>query len=58
MLITVQFSVYPLRVENFGNYVYEAVNVVKSFGLDVQIGATSSVTYGESETVSGHLTRR
>ncbi len=51
MLVTAQFSVYPLGTGNLGDYVYEAVNVVKSFGLDVDIGPTSSVTYGESETI-------
>ncbi|HEM56474.1 MULTISPECIES: YkoF family thiamine/hydroxymethylpyrimidine-binding protein [Caldisericum] len=51
MLITAQFSVYPLKVENYGDYVYEAVRIVKSFGLDVTVGATSSVTYGDSETI-------
>ncbi|MEF3245524.1 MAG: Ykof family thiamine-binding protein [Caldisericaceae bacterium] len=51
MLITAQFSIYPLRVENYGDYVYETVRIVKSFGLDVEIGPTSSITYGESETV-------
>jgi len=51
MLVTAQFSIYPLKVEEYGDYVYEAVRIVKSFGLDVQIGPTSSVTYGESETI-------
>jgi len=51
MLVTAQFSIYPLKVENYGDYVYETVRIVKSFGLDVEIRETSSVTYGESETI-------
>ena len=51
MLITAQFSVYPLKVENYGDYVYEAIRIVKSFGLEVTVGATSSVTYGDSEVI-------
>jgi len=51
MLVTAQFSIYPLKVEDYGDYVYEAIRIVKSFGLEVEIGSTSSVTYGESEIV-------
>ncbi len=51
MLITAQFSIYPLKVENYGDYVYETVKIVESFGLEVEIGLTSSVTFGESETI-------
>lgn len=51
MLITAQFSIYPLKVENYSDYVYKTVEIVKSFGLDVEIGPTSSITYGDSEKV-------
>ncbi|BAL81685.1 YkoF family thiamine/hydroxymethylpyrimidine-binding protein [Caldisericum exile] len=51
MLITAQFSIYPLKVENYGDYVYDTVRIVKSFGLDVTVGPTSSVTYGDSELI-------
>jgi len=57
MLITAQFSVYPLGTGNLGDYVYEAVNVVKSFGLDVDIGPASSVTYEKAKRSLRHLTK-
>lgn len=51
MLVTAQFSIYPLKVENYGDYVYRAVNIVRSFGLKVKVGETCSVTFGDLETV-------
>ncbi len=51
MLITAQFSIYPLKVEDYSDYVYETVKIVKSFGLEVEIGPASSITYGDSEKV-------
>jgi len=51
MLVTAQFSIYPLKVENYGDYIYQAINIVRSFGLKVKVGETSSVTFGDLEMV-------
>jgi uncharacterized protein YqgV (UPF0045/DUF77 family) len=51
MLVSVQFSIYPLREAHLSPAINEAVDILKSFGLDVMVGSMSSVTYGDSEIV-------
>ena len=51
MLVSVQFSVYPLREMHLSPAIEKAVNILKSFGLPVEVGSMSSITYGESEIV-------
>ncbi|MGC8722147.1 MAG: YkoF family thiamine/hydroxymethylpyrimidine-binding protein [Caldisericaceae bacterium] len=51
MLIEAQFSLYPVRVEHISPYIDRAVEIIKSFGLEVKVGPMSSITYGESSTI-------
>jgi uncharacterized protein YqgV (UPF0045/DUF77 family) len=51
MLIEVQFSLYPLREAHISPFIQKAVSIIESFGLPVQIGPMSSITYGESTTI-------
>jgi len=51
MLVSVQFSIYPLREAHLSPAINEAVSILKSFGLPVMAGSMSSVTYGDTEIV-------
>jgi len=51
MLIEVQFSIYPVRVEHISPFIERAVQIIESFGLEVRVGPMSSTTYGESSTI-------
>jgi uncharacterized protein YqgV (UPF0045/DUF77 family) len=51
MLIEVQFSIYPVREEHISPFIERAVEIVKSAGLPVEVGAMSSTTYGESAAI-------
>jgi len=51
MLIEVQFSMYPIREAHISPFIQKAVNIIESFGLPVQVGPMSSITYGESATI-------
>ncbi len=51
MFIEVQFSLYPLGENEISKYIEKIVEIVKSFSLPVEVGAMSSITYGESKIV-------
>ena len=51
MLVSVQFSVYPLREMHLSLAIKKTVEILKSFGLSVEVGLMSSIAYGESEIV-------
>ena len=51
MFIEAQFSIYPLREQHLSPAIERAVEIIKSFGLPVETGSMSSITYGESEKV-------
>ncbi len=51
MFIEAQFSIYPLREQKLSPAINEAIEIIKSFGLPVEEGSMSSITYGESEKV-------
>ncbi len=51
MFIEAQFSIYPLREQHLSPAIEQAVEIIKSFGLPVETGSMSSITYGESEKV-------
>jgi len=51
MLIEVQFSIYPVREEHISPFIERAVEILKSAVLPVEVGAMSSITYGESAAV-------
>jgi len=51
MFVEAQFSIYPLREEHLSPAINEAIEIIKSFGLPVESGSMSSITYGESEKV-------
>ena len=51
MFIEAQFSIYPLREQKLSPAINEAVEIIKSFGLPLEAGSMSSITYGESEKV-------
>lgn len=51
MLIEVQFSIYPVRVEHISPFIDKTVQIIQSFGLEVKVGPMSSITYGESSVI-------
>ena len=51
MLVSVQFSVYPLREKHLSPAIKKTVEILKNYGLSVEVGSMSSITYGESEIV-------
>ena len=51
MIVSVQFSVYPLRDMHLSPAIEKAAKILKDFKLPVDMGSMSSVTYGNSETV-------
>ena len=51
MLVSVQFSVYPLREMHLSPAIKKTVEILKNYGLSVEVGLMSSITYGESEIV-------
>ena len=51
MFVEAQFSIYPLREEHLSPAINKTVKIIKSFGLPVESGSMSSITYGESEKV-------
>ncbi len=51
MFVEAQFSIYPLREKKLSPAINEAVEIIKSFGLPVEEGSMSSITYGDSEKV-------
>ncbi len=51
MFVEAQFSIYPLRENKLSPAINEAVEIIKSFGLPVEEGSMSSITYGDSEKV-------
>ncbi len=51
MIVSVQFSVYPLRDTHLSPAIEKAVKILRDFKLPVDTGSMSSVTYGNSETV-------
>jgi len=51
MFIEAQFSIYPLRERHLSFAINRAIEIVKSFGLPVEMGTMSSITYGDSEIV-------
>ena len=51
MLVSVQFSVYPLREMHLSPAIKKAVEILKNYGLSVEVGSMSSIAYGESEIV-------
>lgn len=55
MVISVQFSLYPLRQERLSPAIEEAVSVLKDHGLRVQMGSMSSVAWGDEDQVFAAL---
>jgi uncharacterized protein YqgV (UPF0045/DUF77 family) len=51
MVIEVQFSIYPVREEHISPFIERAVEILKSAVLPIEVGAMSSITYGESAAV-------
>jgi uncharacterized protein YqgV (UPF0045/DUF77 family) len=51
MLVSVQFSVYTLREMHLSPAIKKAVEILKNYGLPVEVGSMSSITYGDSEVV-------
>ncbi len=51
MFIEAQFSIYPLREQHLSFAINKAIEIIKGFGLPVEMGSMSSITYGGSETV-------
>ncbi len=51
MFVEAQFSIYPLRESKLSPAINKAIEIVKSYGLPVEEGSMTSITYGESEKV-------
>ena len=51
MVVSVQFSVYPLRDMHLSPAIEKAVKILRDFKLPINMGSMSSVTYGNSERV-------
>jgi uncharacterized protein YqgV (UPF0045/DUF77 family) len=51
MVVSVQFSVYPLRDTHLSRAIEKAVKILRDSKLPVEMGSMSSVTYGNSGTV-------
>lgn len=51
MYVTCQFSLYPLRAPSLGTAIEAAVSAIRAHGLDVELGAMSSVVTGPTEIV-------
>ena len=57
MMISCQFSLYPLGVEDLGPAIDAAVGELKRLGLEVDVGPMSTYITGESEAVFQGLSR-
>jgi uncharacterized protein YqgV (UPF0045/DUF77 family) len=53
--VTAQVSIYPLRQEQLGPAIAEAVACLKQVGLDVWEGAMSTLVAGDLDTVCTSL---
>jgi uncharacterized protein YqgV (UPF0045/DUF77 family) len=51
MVVSVQFSVYPLRDTHLSPAIEKALEILRDFRLPVEAGSMSSSSYGDSETV-------
>lgn len=54
-MITAQVSVYPLRQVSIGPAIRKAVHVFRERGLETQIGAMSTLVWGEETAVFAAL---
>jgi len=51
MVVSVQFSVYPLRDIHLSPAIEKAAKILRDSNLPVTVGSMSSVTYGNSEVI-------
>ena len=51
MVVSVQFSVYPLQDTHLSPAIEKALEILRNFRLPVEAGSMSSVTYGDSEMI-------
>jgi uncharacterized protein YqgV (UPF0045/DUF77 family) len=56
-MISCQFSLYPLGVEDLGPAIVAAVAELRSSGLDAEIGPMSTYVTGETDAVFDGLNR-
>jgi len=54
-VIAAQVSLYPLRQESIGPAIREAVSVFRERGLETQLGAMSTLVWGEEQAVFAAL---
>jgi uncharacterized protein YqgV (UPF0045/DUF77 family) len=55
MLLSAQVSLYPLRQPNLTPAIEEALDIIRSYGLDVKPGPMSTLVLGEDESLFAAL---
>ncbi len=56
-MISCQFSIYPLGVEDLSPSIEAALGELRSLGLDVEVGPMSTYFVGEADVVFAGLRR-
>lgn len=51
MVVSVQFSIYPLRDMHLSPAIEKAAKILRDLKLPIDAGSMSSITYGNSEIV-------
>lgn len=51
MIVSVQFSIYPLRDMHLSPAIEKAAKILRDSNLPIDVGSMSSITYGNSEMV-------
>lgn len=51
MIVSVEFSIYPLKEKHISSFLEDAFLILRNYGLSINKGSMSSIISGESEKI-------